>query len=83
MKVATLGTILPNAKSLSINAEYARNLQNDKERIAEKLNGKRVVVSGEVRYYLDANFYQVVNSNLRVAKFEVRKDGDYFVCFVA
>ncbi len=82
-KPPALGTVLPTAESLAINAEYRRkrNAQNDTIAASHPILSKLIPyqVHRETRYHHPSGKYAVVGMNDgRVKWFETRQDGmDY------
>ena len=80
MKMKTLGTILPNAKTFRLNDEFAKREAAGKARVAAsspELKGcTRRVVGGEVRYYDTADQYAIVSRQGAILWFAVTADGD-------
>jgi hypothetical protein len=74
-----LGTVLPTARDMEINTDYAARDAANRERIASKeLSGcERRIVGGEVRYYDTTDQYALVTSRGKVIWFRVCEDGDY------
>ena len=74
------GNILPTAKSIAVNNEYA---QKDREnrRKASKRHGLiqflEVSANGETRYYDGLSKYAIIGRDMLPKWFEVREDGDY------
>jgi hypothetical protein len=78
-----LGTVLPTKKSLQViedSYQQARKLVVKKE---ATMKGVKKVIKGETRWYQDATKFLVIGTDAKVRMFETRKDGDYFVAFVA
>jgi len=77
----TIGTILPTAKSLKINDQYAKDLATRQQTVANRKlsNCDKQLVGGEVRYYSASDRYAIVGRDLKVRRFIVRADGDYAI----
>lgn len=70
-----IGTVLPTAKSIKLNNDYAKKVAAKQEQVGKRIGGTRRIVGGEVRWYKTSTEFAVVSRDGQVKWFEIREDG--------